>query len=288
MLKKPSSQFCWRLVHCWKNQASKHSHGCLPIPLLAHPSFPVCHRHGHVYSSKDGKKQLRGEDRREKWAPVPPEAQPRTTPQIMPSLSITNHSQLTPVIFSLPLLWCKLEEKNEMEYENERRLFLPRSHYLCWKKWAIMAVRNKISEECSLQAEKATTEGKRALICAFQPTAFKFTTGLYLTVINLGLFLVYSVICALHFTELDFYFPLPFFYLSFVCQCYRWSHLQVCFIYISQLQSGLSTILLLCDKWYLLQLHMNSFFSVCFISLQSWLVWNNKLLSCAWKLLVWA
>lgn len=156
------------------------------------------------------------------------------------------------------------------------------------KKWAIMAVRNKISKECSLQAEKATTEGKRTLICAFQPTVFKFTTGLYLTVINLEVFLVYSVICPPHFTELDFYFPLPFFFLSFVCQCYRWSHLQVCFIYISQLQSGLSTILLLCDKWYLLRLHMNSFFSVPFISLQSWFIWNNKLFSCTWQLLIWA
>lgn len=41
-----------------------------------------------------------------------------------------------------------------------------------------MAVRNKISEEGSLQAEKAAMEGKRALICAFQPTAFQFSTGL--------------------------------------------------------------------------------------------------------------
>lgn len=151
-----------------------------------------------------------------------------------------------------------------------------------------MAVRNKISKECSLQAEKATIEGERTLICAFQPTVFKFTTGLYLTVINLEVFLLYSVICPLPFTELDFYFPLPFFFLSFVCQCYRWSHLQVCFIYISQLQSGLSTILLLCDKWYLLWLHMNSFLSVPFISLQSWFIWNNKLFSCTWQLLFWA
>lgn len=86
-----------------------------------------------------------------------------------------------------------------------------------------MAVRNKISEECSLQAEKAATEGKRTLICAFHPSAFQFTSGLYLAFINLGVFLVYSVICAPYFTELDFYFPflLFFCFLSFVCQCYR-------------------------------------------------------------------
>jgi len=91
-----------------------------------------------------------------------------------------------------------------------------------------MAVRNKISEDRSLQAEKAATERKEALICAFQPTAFQFTTGLYLAFINLGVFLVYSVICASHFTELDFYFHFLFFFLSFVCQCYTITFPSIC------------------------------------------------------------
>lgn len=65
---------------------------------------------------------------------------------------------------------------------------------------------------------ESSTEGKRALICAFQPTAFQFTTGLYFAFINLRVFLVYSVICAPHFTELHFYFPFLFFFPSFVCQ----------------------------------------------------------------------
>lgn len=66
---------------------------------------------------KMGKKeqQLSKEVRREKSASVPPETQPKTILQIMSSLSTTTHSQLTTVIFFLPLLRCKLEEKNEME-----------------------------------------------------------------------------------------------------------------------------------------------------------------------------
>lgn len=60
-----------------------------------------------------------------------------------------------------------------------------------------------------LQAEKAASEGRRALICAFQPTAFQFTAGLYLSFINLGVFLDYSVVCTLHFTGLDVYFLFP-------------------------------------------------------------------------------
>lgn len=65
-----------------------------------------------------------------------------------------------------------------------------------------------------LQAEKAALEGRRALICAFQPAAFQFTAGLYLSFINLGVFLVCSVVCALHFARWDVYFLFPQFCLA--------------------------------------------------------------------------
>lgn len=58
----------------------------------------------------------------------------------------------------------------------------------------------------------------------FSTTAFQFTAGLYLSFINLGVFLLYSVICALHFTELDVYFLFLLFFLGFVWQCCRRSH----------------------------------------------------------------
>lgn len=52
------------------SQASKKSHGCLILPLLAHLSCPVGPREDHTESCEDGETQLSGEDR-ERSMPQP-------------------------------------------------------------------------------------------------------------------------------------------------------------------------------------------------------------------------
>lgn len=106
-------------------------------------------------------------------------------------------------------------ERNEMEYENAS------ISLSLLKKRAIMAERTKISEESSLQAEKEATERKRASInVGFSTPASNLlpdSSSLFL----ISVFLVYFVIRAPRFIELDSYFPFLLCFLSFVCQCYR-------------------------------------------------------------------
>lgn len=109
-LTKPSSRPCSGVVHCWMSQCSqafKPTHGCL-ILLLCIPNG-ITRSHGR----RRNPAQWGGDG--EKSAPAPAETPPRTPLHNESSLLIMSHSQLISLMFFLPLLWCKLEERNVME-----------------------------------------------------------------------------------------------------------------------------------------------------------------------------